>query len=332
MLSPIAWRTPPTHYGAWETVASNLTEGLLARGWDVTLFATADSLTSGKLEAVVARGHEEDRSIDPKVAEYLHISHCFEQAHRFDLVHSHYDFMGLAFSRLLPVPLLTTIHGFGSTQIMPVYLAHRHSNFVSISDSDRCPDLDYRATVYNGVDCSLYPFREQAGPELVFLGRIHPDKGLHLAIEVARLSGHRLLIGGIIQDKGYFEEQIRPLIDDDRVMYVGPLDAAGKNRLFGNAKALLHMNTIPERFGLVLAEANCAGVPVIAMDLGSCREVLEDGVTGFLVNGVEEAVEAVARVDALDRRACRARVERLFSLDAMARGYEAVYEAILAFQ
>ena len=168
--------------------------------------------------------------------------------------------------------------------------------FVSISDSDRAPGLNYLATVYNGIDLSLYPLQESHGEELIFLGRIHPDKGVHLAIAVARLSGLPLLIAGIIQDKEYFEKQVEPYLDDREIRYIGPVDVAGKNELFSRARALLHLNTIPERFGLVLAEANAAGVPVIAMDLGSCREVIEDGKTGFLVHGVNEAVEALKRV------------------------------------
>ena len=329
ILSPIAWRTPPRRYGAWETVASNLCEGLVARGWDVTLFATGDSLTRARLHSCVARGYEEDREVDAKVAEYLHISTCFEQADQFDLIHSHYDFMALTYSRLVSTPVLTTIHGFSSPQIMPIYLKYRTGNFVSISDSDRCPDLSYRATVYNGIDCQLYPWQEQAGQDLVFLGRIHPDKGLHLALEVARRSGRRLLIGGIIQDRGYYEEFVAGQIDGEKVVYLGPLDNDQKNELFAQAYALLHLNTIPERFGLVLAEANCAGVPVIAMDLGSPREVLAHGETGFLVNSVEEAVAALDRIPEIDRRACRRRVEERFSIATMVEGYERVYREIL---
>src|SRR6185312_4339627 len=276
ILSPVAWRTPPRQYGAWETVASNIAEGLVARGWDVTLFASGDSITSARLHAVVEKGYEEDSSVDPKVAEYLHIPEVFEHAAEFDLIHSHYDFMALTYTRLVGTPVLTTIHGFSSPRIMPVYQKYRDGYFVSISDSDRAPGLNYLATVYNGIDLSLYPFQESAGEDLVFLGRIHPDKGVHLAIEVARLSGKRLIIAGIVQDKAYFREQIQPHLDDQNIIYIGPVDVEGKNELFARARVLLHLNTIPERFGLVLVEANAAGVPVIAMDLGSCREVIKN--------------------------------------------------------
>src|SRR3984885_1280329 len=227
VLSPVAWRTPPRQYGAWETVASNLAEGLVAHGWNVTLFATGDSVTRGHLNAVIDRGYEEDRTIDPKVAEYLHISETFEHAAEFDLIHSHYDFMALTYTRLVGTPVLTTIHGFSSPRIMPVYQKYRDGYFVSISDSDRAPGLNYLATVYNGLDLTLYPIRQSRGDNLIFLGRIHPDKGVHLAIEVAQQSGLPLLIAGIIQDETYFREQVKPHLDE-RIRYVGPVDVAGK--------------------------------------------------------------------------------------------------------
>src|SRR5271157_2450089 len=328
ILAPVAWRTPPRQYGAWETVAGNIAEGLVARGWEVTLFATGDSVTSARLHAVVEHGYEEDRSIDPKVAEYLHIPEVFEHAAEFDLIHSHYDFMALTYSRLVRTPVLTTIHGFSSPKILPVYRKYSDGYFVSISDSDRLPGLNYLATVYNGIDLSLYPFQQAGGDDLVFLGRIHPDKGVHLAIEVARLSGRRLNIAGIIQDAAYFEEQVKPHLDGVKIRFIGPVDVAGKNDLFERAYALLHLNTIPERFGLVLAEANAAGVPVIAMDLGSCREVIRDGQTGFLVDNVTEAVRALGRISEIDRRACRSRIREYFSIDTMVEGYERVYSTI----
>lgn len=327
MLSPVAWRTPPRQYGAWETVASNITEGLVARGWDVTLFATKDSLSAAALHAVVDTGYEEDRSIDPKVAEYLHISEVFERAGEFDLIHSHYDFMALCYSRLVKTPVLTTIHGFSSPQIMQVYWKYRSNYYVSISESDRAPGLNYLSTVYNGIDCSLYPLCERSGEALVFLGRIHADKGVHLAIQVAQISGRPLIIAGIIQDQSYFEREVVPHLNS-QIQYIGAVDVAGKNALFSEAFALLHLNTIAERFGLVLVEANAAGVPVIAKDLGSCREVIADGLSGFLVNSVDEAVQRLGRVNEIDAVACRARVESNFSVATMVVGYERVYSEI----
>jgi glycosyltransferase involved in cell wall biosynthesis len=204
VLSPVAWRTPPRQYGAWETVAGNIAEGLVARGWDVTLFATRDSVTRAHLHAVVDRGYEEDPTIDPKVAEYLHISEAFEHAAEFDLIHSHYDFMALSYTRLVKTPVLTTIHGFSSPKSCPCMRSIATDiSFPSATPIAR-PGLNYLATVYNGIDLSLYPLQERGGDHLIFLGRIHPDKGVHLAIEVARLSGLPLLIAGIIQDRTYF--------------------------------------------------------------------------------------------------------------------------------
>jgi glycosyltransferase involved in cell wall biosynthesis len=328
ILSPVAWRTPPRRYGAWETVAGNIAEGLVSRGWDVTLFATGDSKTNARLHAVVERGYEEDKSVDPKVAEYLHISEVFEHASEFDLIHSHYDFMALSYSRLVKTPVLTTVHGFSSPQIMPAYLKYSDGYFVSISQSDQAPGLNYVDTVYNGIDLSLYPLQPKRGESLVFLGRIHPDKGVHLAIQVALESQSPLLIAGIIQDRRYFAEQVEPHVDGKLVQYIGAVDIAGKNELFRQARALLHLNTIPERFGLVLAEANAAGVPVIAMDRGSCREVIREGVTGFLVVSVDGAIQALKRLDEIDPRSCRNRVEENFSIKAMVEGYERVYAKI----
>lgn len=331
VVSPVAWRTPPRQYGAWETVAGNIAEGLVARGWDVTLFATKDSITRARLHAVVDRGYEEDPDIDPKVAEYLHISEAFEHAGEFDLIHSHYDFMALSYSRLVKTPVLTTIHGFSSPRIMPVYQKYRDGYFVSISNSDRARGLNYVATVYNGIDLSLYPLQKLAGDSLVFLGRIHPDKGVHLAIEVARLSGLPLLIAGIIQDPAYFHEQVEPHLGR-MICYLGPVDVPGKNELFARARALLHLNTIPERFGLVLAEANAAGVPVVAMDLGSCREVIEDGRTGFLVHSACEAAQRLRDLSEIDRSVCRQRVEQCFSMEEMVASYERVYQTIFELE
>ncbi|MDH3664011.1 MAG: glycosyltransferase family 4 protein [Alphaproteobacteria bacterium] len=332
VLSPIAWRTPPRRYGAWETVASNITEGLVTCGWDVTLFATRDSITSAKLRAVIDKGYEEDPAVDPKVAEYLHIPEVFEHAAEFDLIHSHYDFMALSYSRLVQTPVLTTIHGFSSPKIMRVYDKYRDGYYVAISDADRALTLHYLATVYNGIDLSLYPFQPVAGDDLVFLGRIHQDKGVHLAIEVAQKCGRRLIIAGIIQDQAYFRQRVEPHLDGDMITYIGPVDVAGKNALFARAAAVLHLNILPERFGLVLAEANAAGVPVIAMNRGSCREVISDGRTGFLVDNVDQAVRAVGRLSEIDRPACRQRVEQHFSIDTMVAAYEQVYAEIFELE
>jgi len=329
VLSPVAWRTPPRYYGAWETVASNITEGLIARGWkDVTLFATADSITSAKLHAVIEKGYEEDQKAEAKVCEILHISELMEMAEQFDLIHNSYDFIPLAFSGLIKTPMLTTIHGFSSDAIRPVYRKYKELYYVSISDADRDPQLDYLATVYNGIDLSNLTIGSSRGNKLVFLGRIHPDKGTHLACEVAKKAGMDLIIAGIVQDQDYFDTLVKPHIDGGSIKFIGPIDPVQRNKLFKEAYAVLHLNELPERFGLVMAEANGAGVPVIAYDRGSCREVIADGKTGYLVKDVAEAVDAIGKIDKIKPEACRKHVEDNFSIDCMAAGYEKVYEQI----
>jgi len=329
ILAPVAWRTPPRAYGAWETVASNITEGLVARGWkNITLFATKDSVTKARLVGFIDRGYEEDRTQIGWVSTCLHISQTLERAGEFDLIHNHFDYLPLTYLPFLRTPMLTTIHGFSHPDILRVYRNYRDTYYVSISDSDRDRELPYVATVYNGIDLSNLTFRERPGDKLLFLGRIHLDKGPHLAIEVAKRSGRDLIIAGIVQDAAYFNEFIQPHLNPPAVEYVGSVGPAERDDLFRRACATLHLNTIPERFGLVLAESMAAGVPVIARDLGSCREVVRDGETGFLVRNLEEAVAAVARIDRIDRRACRRRVEENFSIARMAERYEQVYEEI----
>jgi len=329
ILSPVAWRTPPRAYGAWETVASNITEGLVARGWkNVTLFATKESQTAAKLEGWVQCGYEEDKTQIPLVSTVLHISKVMEQAHRFDLIHNNFDYIPLTYLPFIKTPMLTTIHGFSDPDILRVYHEHKDTYYVSISDSDRDPHLPYLATVYNGIDLTNLTFNPKPGDKLVFLGRIHLDKGPHLAIEVAKRCGIDLIIAGIIQDQAYFDNLIRPHLNQSSIQYIGPVGPVARNALLKEALVVLHLNTIPERFGLVMAESMAAGVPVIAMDLGSCREVIAHAETGFLVNGVDEAVEAVGKITQIDRRKCRQRVEQNFTIDKMVAGYERVYAEI----
>ena len=333
VLSPCAWRTPPRQYGAWETVASNITEGLVRRGGDVTLFATGDSITKANLVSAVDKSYEEDRQQDPKVSECLHISEVMERASEYDLIHNNYDFLPLTYSRLIDTPMLTTIHGFSSPKILPAYHKYRDTSyFVSISDSDRDPGLEYVDTVYNGIDLKDFTYNEKSGDKLVFLGRIHPDKGVHLAAEAAKKAGMELLIAGIIQDEEYFTTMVKPHIDGKQIQYVGPVGPREREELLAQALAVLHLNTLPERFGLVMAEAMAVGVPVIALDRGSCREVVADGTTGFVVEDVDDAVAAIHKIDTISRKACRDRVEQNFSLDVMVENYEKVYHEIFRRQ
>ena len=329
ILSPVAWRTPPRAYGAWETVASNITEGLVARRWkNVTLFATKESITKAKLVGWIEKGYEEDKSQIPLVSTCLHISKALQKAGEFDLIHNNFDYLPLTYIPFIKTPMLTTIHGFSDPDILRVYHDHKDSYFVSISDSDRDPGLPYLATVYNGIDLSNLTFREKPGNKLVHYGRIHNDKGTHLAIETAKKSGMDLIIAGIIQDQEYFDNFVKPHINDSSIQFIGSVNPVQRDELLKEAYAVLHLNTIPERFGLVMAESMAAGVPGIAMDLGSCREVIADKQTGYLVNDVDEAAEAVGKIDLIERKKCRRHVEENFTIDKMVSGYEKVYEEI----
>jgi glycosyltransferase involved in cell wall biosynthesis len=330
MLAPIAWRTPPRHYGPWESIASLLTEGLVARGHDVTLFATADSHTRGTLHAVCPRGYEEDRWLIPKVWECLHISELFEHADAYDIIHNHFDFLPLTYTGLTPTPMVTTIHGFSSPGILPVYRKYNgKTHYVAISEADRAPELDYIKTIYHGIDIAHFDFQSTPDDYLVFFGRIHTDKGAREALNIARACDRQLIMAGIIQDQAYYDRYVAPHIDNDRVVYVGSVGPAERSRLLGKACALLHPIQFDEPFGLSVIESMACGTPVIAFDKGSMPEIIENGRSGFLVTDENEAIETVARIADIDRTACRGRVERQFTIDRMLDDYENVYETIL---
>jgi glycosyltransferase involved in cell wall biosynthesis len=330
MLAPISWRTPPRHYGPWELVTSLLTEALIARGVDVTLFATLDSQTSGTLAGVVPHPYSEDSSIDAKVWEALHVAHVFERAGAFDLIHNQADFVPLVFSRLVQTPLVTTIHGFSSSRIMPAFEAYQDRvAYVAISEADRSPALKYAATIHHGVPLEAFAFDPRGSDDLLFFGRMHPDKGAADAVEVARRAGRKLTMAGIVQDEGYFRRDVAPAIDGERVAYLGAVGGDLRVRTLGAARALLHLIHFDEPFGLSVIEAMACGTPVIAFNRGSMPELIDHGVTGFLVDTVDEAVEAVEAVGRLDRRACRAAVEARFSVDRMAERYIDLYRALI---
>jgi glycosyltransferase involved in cell wall biosynthesis len=330
MLAPISWRTPPRHYGPWELVTSLLAEALVARGIDVTLFATADSVTAGKLASVCAAPYSEDPSIDPKVWEILHVANMFEQAHQFDLIHNQADFIPLAFSRLVRTPIVTTIHGFSSDRILPVYRAYNDRvAYVSISEADRRPDLNYAATIHHGIRLDDFPFDPVGGTDLLFYGRIHPDKGAVEAISAARGAGKRLTMAGIIQDQDYYNKLIAPALDGDHARHIGVVGGSARGRLLGRARALLHLISFEEPFGLSVIEALACGTPVIAFNRGSMSELIEHGVTGFLIDTVEEAIQAIALLDKIDRTACRSAVEERFTVDHMAGRYLELYQKLL---
>jgi glycosyltransferase involved in cell wall biosynthesis len=328
LLGPIAWRTPPLHYGPWELITGLLADGLAARGIDVTLFATLDSHTKATLEGVCPTGYEESPDIDGRVWEALHVSHALRRSGDFDLVHNHIDWLPLAFSQHCAAPLLTTIHGFSGSNILPAY-RKANSSYVSISDSDRSPDLDYVATVYHGIDLDALPFDPDGGDDLVAFGRIHPDKGTHTAIEIARRAGRRLRICGIVQDERYFREMVEPHIDGDRVVYLGSVGPADRGRILGASAALLHPIEFAEPFGLSVVESMACGTPVVAYRKGSMAEVVDEGVTGRLVDNVDEAVAAVENITGLDRGVCRVRARERFGADRMVDDYLRVYRKVI---
>ncbi|KLU06727.1 Mannose-6-phosphate isomerase, bifunctional enzyme [Rhodopirellula islandica] len=329
MLAPIAWRTPPKAYGPWELVTSMLTEALVARGVDVTLFATLDSQTSGKLDGVVPAPYGDDPSIDAKVWEFRHLAHLFEQADQFDLIHNQADFPAHAFARMIDTPIVTTIHGFSSDRILPMYQAFQDVvHYVAISDADRHPSLRYAATIHHGIPIDQFPFQPKLSDDLLFFGRIHPDKGAAEAIAVARRSGRPLHMYGLIQDHQYHETHVVPADDGVHMTYHGVV--GGKQRLdaLGNARALLHLINFDEPFGLSVIEAMACGTPVIATRRGSMPELIEHGVTGFLVDNLEEANQAIERIDEIDRATVRRAVAERFSIDRMADAYQALYHRI----
>ena len=331
MLAPISWRTPPRHYGPWELVTSLLTEALLARGVDITLFATLDSQTAGKLAGVCPAPYSEDPTIDAKVWEILHVANVFEHAAEFDLIHNQADFVPLAFSRLVETPVVTTIHGFSSERIVPAFRSYEDRvHFVAISDADRRQDLRYAATIHHGIRPEDFPFEPCSGEDLLFFGRIHPDKGAAEAITAARRVGRRLVMAGIVQDQDYHDACVAPAIDNRSVVYLGPVGGATRAKTLGSARALLHLINFNEPFGLSVVEALACGTPVIANDRGSMRELIVHGVTGFLVNSIDDAVEAIGRIGEIDRSACRAAVTTSFSVDRMADRYLALYRSLLA--
>jgi glycosyltransferase involved in cell wall biosynthesis len=329
MIAPIAWRTPPRHYGPWELVTSLLTEALVARGVDVTLFATLDSETAARLDGVVPRGYEEDRTLDAKVWEYRHLAHVFERAGEFDLIHNQADFPAHAFAPLVGTPMVTTIHGFSSPRILPMYKPFEDRiHYVAISDSDRHPDLKYAATIHHGIRLDEFAFDPEGSEDLLFFGRMHPDKGAAEAIAVAEATGRRLNLYGIVQDQGYFDREVVPHLDE-RIVYHGAVGGEERVRALGSAATLLHLINFDEPFGLSVIEAMACGTPTIAIRRGSMPELIEEG-TGMLVDSVGEAITALTRIEGIDRAGCRRAAEERFSVETMADRYLALYREILA--
>ena len=307
-----------------------LAEGLVRRGVDVTLFATADSITTAHLVGTAPTGYSEDTALDAKAWEALHISAVFERASEFDVIHNSFDFLPLTYSGLVETPVVTTIHGFSSEQIVPVFEKYNaHGYYVAISDADRHEQLDYVATIHHGIDFHAFPLQPKPGDYLLFFGRIHPDKGTVEAIEVAGRAGVPLTIAGIIQDRGYFERFVEPRLDGVRVSYIGPVGSDRRGDLLGGARALLHLVNFDERFGFSVVEAMACGTPVIARQRGSMGEIVRHAQNGFLVDTLDAAVAAVDDSKALDREAVRASVVGRFDVDRMVDDYLTVYRRVV---
>jgi len=335
VLAPIAWRVPPRHYGGWELAVWSLVEGLARRGVEVTLFATADSSTSARLISVCPRPLAEDPSLAPlgKAYELLHAAACFERAEEFDVIHNHAGSYWVCFSRLVPTPVITTLHGSAAEPWSRLVYAHyREGPYISVTDAERllAPELNYIATIHHGVEVEEFPFGERPGDYLLFVGRIARVKGVHLAIEVARRAGMPLVLAGIVppEEEEYFRTMVSPHIDGEQVRFIGPVEHPQRNQLYAGAYAFLHLIQYHEAFGLTMIEAMACGTPVIAMGMGSVPEIVAHDRTGFIVHDVQEAVEAVGRIPRISRDACRTWVAQRFHVRRMVDQHIEVYERI----
>ncbi|MEH2357714.1 glycosyltransferase family 4 protein [Nostoc sp.] len=336
-LAPLWERVPPPAYGGIELVVGLLTDELVRRGHEVTLFASGDSISLAKLTSVHPRALRLDPTIkDYGIYEMLNLASVYERAEEFDIIHSHIGHGALAYANLVKTPTVHTLHGTFNPDNEKMFSFGKKQPYVNISNAQREPrlGLNYVATVYNGIDVSSYEFHSQPEdpPYLAFLGRMSPEKGAHLAIEIAKVAGWHLKIAGKIDvvDVEYFEKEIKPHIDGEQIEYLGEANHAQKNALMGGAVATLFPITWREPFGLVMIESMASGTPVIAMKLGSTEEVISHGKTGFLCNNIQDCISAIDRVIELDRYACRQYVENLFSVKHMTDGYEAVYQQIIA--
>jgi glycosyltransferase involved in cell wall biosynthesis len=334
-VAPLHESVPPKLYGGTERVVSYLTEELVRRGHDVTLFAAGDSVTRARLVAVSRRGLRLDpECADPLAPHVLLLERVAREAERFDVIHFHCDYLHFPVSRRMATPSLTTLHGrLDLPDLVPIYREFREMPLVSISDDQRnpLPWVNWRATVHHGLPRDVAAFQPRPDDHLAFLGRVSPEKGIESAVEIARKAGMRLRVAAKIDsaDREYYESQVRPLLAQPHVEYVGEIDQAAKSDFLGSARALLFPIDWPEPFGLVMIEALACGTPVIAFRRGSVPEVIEDGVTGFVVDGMDDAVRSVARIPALNRRACRRAFEERFSVERMAGDYLKVYASLL---
>lgn len=334
MLSPLEMRVPPIAYGGTELVVSLLTEELVRRGHDVTLFASGDSVTRARLVSVCPR-FLRGSGRDAGILTMLSVVTCLEQAHKFDIIHNHTCFEGMSTAGLVKTPMLTTLHG-GLKGDWLLLFQHYKGWYNTISQSAKrlLPDKErFVGVIYNAIDVKSYPFRgDDREPHLLFLSRISPEKGPHLAIEVARKIGRRLIIAGNVHpvDQEYFETMVLPGVDGDQIQYVGEADYYQKRKLMSEAYCLLAPITWDEPFGLFLAEAMACGLPVIVFNRGAAPEVVKHGETGFVVNTLDEMADAVELIPRISRKRCREWVEEHFDVPRMVDDYLRAYEQVLS--
>ncbi|MGH8000398.1 MAG: glycosyltransferase family 4 protein [Brasilonema sp.] len=333
-VAPLWERVPPPTYGGIELVVSRLTDELVRRGHDVTLFASGDSQTLAKLEAVYPRALR----LDPNVKEYtvyemLELSQVYEIAKEFDIIHSHLGITALPLASFVQTPTVHTVHSSFTTDNRNVYTHHHKQPYVSISNAQRQVNLNYVGTVYNGIDLKDYPFvaQHQEPPYLAFLGRFSPEKGPQHAIAIAKQAGWCLKMAGKVDkvDTEFFEQEIAPHIDGQQIQYLGEINHAEKVELLGNAAITLFPITWQEPFGLVMIESMATGTPVIGINLGSVSEVIDHGVSGFVCQSYDEMAAMIPVALELNRQTCREQVDTKFSVRQMVDGYEAVYAKII---
>jgi glycosyltransferase involved in cell wall biosynthesis len=334
-VAPLIESVPPKHYGGTERIVSYLTEELVSGGHEVTLFGSGDSVTNARLIPSCRHSlRENKRCKDPVAREIILIDQVLERAREFDLIHFHTGYLHFAISRHLPVPHITTLHGrLDLPDLNMLYQRFPDMPVISISAAQRVPLswANWQATVHHGLPSKLFRFQSGPGDYLAFLGRICPEKRPDRAIEIAKRAGMRLKIAAKVDrtDRRYFKRVVEPLLNDPGVEWVGEISDQDKNEFLGNAYALLFPIDWPEPFGLVMIEAMACGTPVIAYEAGSVSEVMEHGVTGFVVNGLDEAVEAIGHVANLSRVRCREMFEERFTASRMASDYVKLYRRIV---
>lgn len=334
-VAPLWESVPPKLYGGTERIVSYVTEELVAMGHDVTLFASGDSETTARLEAICPQALRLNTGIFNRDAPLIMLQEKgLGSAHDFDIIHSHLDFTGFPLARRNPVPVVTTLHGrLDLPELKPVYREFSEMPLVSISDAQRLPLpwANWAGTIYHGLPRNMYSFQAESQGYLAFLGRIAPEKRPDQAIEIAKRSGIPLRIAAKVDpsDRMYFEAEVEPLLHHPLIEFVGEISDAEKDEFIGNAMALVCPYDWPEPFGLVLIEAFACGTPVIAYRRGSIPEIVDHGVTGFICDTVDEMVNAVGQVPLIDRKRCRTAFDERFTADRMARDYVTLYERLL---